>query len=42
MDKTKKMLNQEGFLKQRLDKQNEKLKKQGEANREKEMTRVMN
>ncbi|XP_075656667.1 agamous-like MADS-box protein AGL80 [Castanea sativa] len=41
MEQTKKMVNQESFLKQRIAKANEQLKKQQKDNREKEMTEVM-
>ncbi|KAK4595219.1 hypothetical protein RGQ29_013592 [Quercus rubra] len=41
MEQTKKMVNQESFLRQRIAKANEQLKKQQKDNREKEMTEVM-
>ncbi|KAH7542883.1 agamous-like MADS-box protein AGL80 [Ziziphus jujuba] len=41
MEQSKKMVNQESFLRQRIAKANEQLKKQRKDNREKEMTRVM-
>ncbi|OMO82506.1 Transcription factor, MADS-box [Corchorus olitorius] len=41
MQQTKKMMNQESFLRQRITKANEQLKKQCKENREKEMTQVM-
>ncbi|KAM4107911.1 hypothetical protein ACB094_03G003400 [Castanea mollissima] len=41
MEQTKKMVNQESFLRQRIAKANEQLKKQQKDNREKEMTQVM-
>ncbi|OAY43907.1 agamous-like MADS-box protein AGL80 [Manihot esculenta] len=41
MDQSKKMVNQESFLRQRITKANEQLKKQRKENREKEMTQVM-
>ena len=41
MEQSKKMVNQEGFLRQRIAKANEQLKKMRKENREKEMTRVM-
>ncbi|XP_068312275.1 agamous-like MADS-box protein AGL80 [Pyrus communis] len=41
MEQSKKMVNQESFLRQRIAKANEQLKKQRKENREKEMTRVM-
>ena len=41
IDQRKKMVNQESFLRQRIAKGNEQLKKQGKDNREKEITRVM-
>ncbi|PON69574.1 MADS-box transcription factor [Parasponia andersonii] len=41
MEQSKKMVNQEGFLRQRISKAGEQLKKQRKENREKEMTRVM-
>ncbi|OMO93151.1 Transcription factor, MADS-box [Corchorus capsularis] len=41
MEQTKKMMNQESFLRQRITKANEQLKKQCKENREKEMTQVM-
>ncbi|OMO93218.1 Transcription factor, MADS-box [Corchorus capsularis] len=41
MEQTKKMMNQESFLRQRINKANEQLKKQCKENREKEMTQVM-
>ena len=41
MEQSKKMVNQESFLRQRIAKGNEQLKKQGQDNREKEITRVM-
>ncbi|XWS64399.1 hypothetical protein CRYUN_Cryun05aG0001200 [Craigia yunnanensis] len=41
MDQSKKMVNQESFLRQRIAKANEQLKKQCKDNREKEMTQVM-
>lgn len=41
MEQSKKMVNQESFLRQRIVKADEQLKKQRKDNREKEMTRVM-
>ena len=41
MEQSKKMVNQETFLKQRVAKGNEQLKKQQKDNREKEITQVM-
>ncbi|GFY94340.1 AGAMOUS-like 80 [Actinidia rufa] len=41
MEQNKKMVNQESFIKQRITKANEQLKKQHKENREKEMTEVM-
>ncbi|XP_002512584.2 agamous-like MADS-box protein AGL80 [Ricinus communis] len=41
MEQSNKMVNQESFLKQRLGKANDQLKKQRKENREKEVTRVM-
>ncbi|KAL6140117.1 hypothetical protein ACLB2K_058418 [Fragaria x ananassa] len=41
MDQNKKMVNQEIFLRQRINKAQEQLKKQKKDNREKEMARVM-
>ncbi|XVF31533.1 hypothetical protein REPUB_Repub16aG0153900 [Reevesia pubescens] len=41
MEQSKKMVNQESFLRQRIAKANEQLKKQCKDNREKEMTQVM-
>ncbi|KAK9920087.1 hypothetical protein M0R45_028649 [Rubus argutus] len=41
MEQSKKMVNQESFLRQRISKTQEQLKKQKKDNREKEMTRVM-
>ena len=41
MEQSKKMVNQESFLRQRVAKANEQLKKQRKDNREKEITRVM-
>ncbi|XVF05882.1 hypothetical protein REPUB_Repub06bG0000300 [Reevesia pubescens] len=41
MEQSKKMVNQETFLRQRIAKANEQLKKQCKDNREKEMTQVM-
>ncbi|KAI9118652.1 hypothetical protein K1719_010984 [Acacia pycnantha] len=41
LEQSKKMVNQEGFLKQRILKAKEQLKKQRKDNREKEMTQVM-
>lgn len=41
MEQSKKMLNQESFIRQRIAKANEQLKKQHRDNREKEMTEVM-
>ncbi|XP_047309938.1 agamous-like MADS-box protein AGL80 [Impatiens glandulifera] len=41
MEQSKKMVNQEGFIRQRIMKANEQLKKQHRDNREKEMTEVM-
>ncbi|KAK4551828.1 hypothetical protein RGQ29_032256 [Quercus rubra] len=41
MEQTKKMVNQESFLRQRIAKANEQLKKQQKDNREKELTEVM-
>ena len=41
MEQSKKMVNQESFLRQRIAKGNEQLKKQGKDNLEKEITRVM-
>ena len=41
MEQSKKMVNQESFLRQRINKAHEQLKKQKKDNREKEMTRVM-
>ncbi|GMY22888.1 agamous-like MADS-box protein AGL80 [Fagus crenata] len=41
MDQSKKMVNQESFLRQRITKAKEQLKKQQRENREKEMTQVM-
>ncbi|KAH0995024.1 hypothetical protein GBA52_018888 [Prunus armeniaca] len=41
MDQSKKMVNQETFLRQRIVKANEQLKKLRKENREKEMSRVM-
>ena len=41
MEQSKKMVNQEGFLKQRVEKGNEQLKKQRKDNREKKITQVM-
>ncbi|KAF5764505.1 hypothetical protein HanRHA438_Chr15g0705151 [Helianthus annuus] len=42
MEQSKKMVNQESFIKQRITKANDQLKKQIKENREKEMTEVMN
>ncbi|GAV90908.1 SRF-TF domain-containing protein [Cephalotus follicularis] len=41
MEQSKKMVNQESFLRQRIAKASEQLKKQRKENREKEMTQVM-
>ncbi|XP_024196805.1 agamous-like MADS-box protein AGL80 [Rosa chinensis] len=41
MEQSKKMVNQESFLRQRINKAQEQLKKQKKDNREKEMARVM-
>ena len=41
MEQSKKMVNQEGFIKHRIAKANEQLRKQCKENREKEMTEVM-
>ena len=41
MEQSKKMVNQEGFLKQRVVKGNEQLKKQRKDNQEKQITQVM-
>ncbi|GFY89127.1 AGAMOUS-like 80 [Actinidia rufa] len=41
MEQSKKMVNQESFIRQRITKANEQLKKQQKENREKEMTEVM-
>ncbi|GKV44248.1 hypothetical protein SLE2022_141470 [Rubroshorea leprosula] len=41
MEQSKKMVNQESFLRQRIAKANEQLKKMSKDNREKEMTEVM-
>ncbi|KAJ4827661.1 hypothetical protein Tsubulata_049397 [Turnera subulata] len=41
MDQSRKMVNQEGFLRQRISKVDEKLKKQCKDNREKEVTHAM-
>ncbi|KAM0054900.1 putative transcription factor MADS-type1 family [Helianthus debilis subsp. tardiflorus] len=41
MEQSKKMVNQESFIKQRITKANDQLKKQIKENREKEMTEVM-
>ncbi|XP_027158737.1 agamous-like MADS-box protein AGL80 [Coffea eugenioides] len=41
MEQSKKMVNQESFIRQRIAKANEQLKKQHKDNREKEMTEVM-
>ncbi|KAM3281573.1 hypothetical protein P3S67_028595 [Capsicum chacoense] len=41
MEQGKKMMNQESFLRQRIAKANEQLKKQSKENREKEMTEIM-
>ncbi|XP_050384409.1 agamous-like MADS-box protein AGL80 [Argentina anserina] len=41
MEQSKKMVNQESFLRQRINKAQEQLKKQKKDNREKDMTRVM-
>ncbi|KAL8130444.1 hypothetical protein V2J09_019599 [Rumex salicifolius] len=41
MEKSKKMVNQEAFLRQRINKAAEQLKKQQKENREKEITQVM-
>lgn len=41
MEQSKKMVNQESFIRQRITKANEQLKKQIKENREKEMTEVM-
>ncbi|KAL3515856.1 hypothetical protein ACH5RR_022758 [Cinchona calisaya] len=41
MEQTKRMVNQEGFIRQRIAKANEQLMKQYKENREKEMTEVM-
>ncbi|GMN23109.1 hypothetical protein TIFTF001_000004 [Ficus carica] len=41
MDQSKKMVNLESFLQQRIDKANEQLKKQRRNNREKEITQLM-
>ncbi|KAJ9180390.1 hypothetical protein P3X46_008642 [Hevea brasiliensis] len=41
MDQSKKMVNQDSFLRQRIAKANEQLKKQRKDNREKEMTQIM-
>ncbi|XP_028768732.1 agamous-like MADS-box protein AGL80 [Neltuma alba] len=41
LEQSKKMVNQEGFLKQRILKAKEQLKKQRKDNREKEMTQIM-
>ena len=38
MEQSKKMINQESFLRQRIEKGNEQLKNQGKDNREKEIT----
>lgn len=41
LEQSKKMVNQEGFLRQRIQKAKEQLKKQRKDNREKEMTQLM-
>ncbi|CAN4108294.1 unnamed protein product [Withania somnifera] len=41
MEQSKKMVNQESFLRQRIAKASEQLKKQSKENREKEMTEIM-
>lgn len=41
MEQSKKMVNQDSFLRQRIAKANEQLKKQRKDNREKEITQVM-
>ncbi|KAF7816316.1 agamous-like MADS-box protein AGL80 [Senna tora] len=41
LEQSKKMVNQEGFLKQRIVKAKEQVKKQRKENREKEMTQIM-
>ncbi|XAR49227.1 hypothetical protein NMG60_11032347 [Bertholletia excelsa] len=41
MEQSKKMINQEGFIKQRIAKASDQLKKQHRDNREKEITQVM-
>ncbi|XP_031103982.1 agamous-like MADS-box protein AGL80 [Ipomoea triloba] len=41
MEQSKKMVNQEGFIRQRIAKASEQLKKQHKENREKEITEVM-
>nr|XP_016464483.1 PREDICTED: agamous-like MADS-box protein AGL80 [Nicotiana tabacum] len=41
MEQSKKMVNQESFIRQRIAKASEQLKKQSKENREKEMTEVM-
>lgn len=41
MEQSKKMVNQDSFLRQRISKANEQLKKQQRDNRKKEMTQVM-
>ncbi|PQQ07747.1 hypothetical protein Pyn_30580 [Prunus yedoensis var. nudiflora] len=41
MEQSRKMVNQENFLRQRIEKANEQPKKQRKENREKEMTRVL-
>ncbi|BFG23964.1 hypothetical protein CerSpe_102380 [Prunus speciosa] len=41
MEQSRKMVNQESFLRQRIEKANEQLKKQRKENRKKEMTRVL-
>nr|GMD48489.1 agamous-like MADS-box protein AGL80 [Ipomoea batatas] len=41
MEQSKKMVNQEGFIRQRIAKASEQLKKQHKENREKEITQVM-
>ncbi|KAF9607053.1 hypothetical protein IFM89_030826 [Coptis chinensis] len=42
MEQSKKMMNQEGFLRQRVVKLNEQLKRQQRENREQEITQLMN
>lgn len=41
MEQSKKMVNQESFIRQRIAKASEQLKKQSKENREKEMTEIM-